>query len=136
MGISGDANNSFSFHRQYTQGGTDLWRFYRFMEDFCLFLAEPQFQGKSFCFTMDNLNVHKHPIILNMIHENGHRIVFRAPYWSCDGAIEYVFNVIHTKLQQDFNSVDNIDELQNAINIIIGNMDSFYDYFLYVGFVW
>ena len=41
---------------------------------------------------MDNLNFHKSQIVQNLIHTNGHQFVFRAPYWSCDGAIEYVFN--------------------------------------------
>lgn len=44
---------------------------------------------------MDNLNIHKQPMILDMIEDAGHRGVFCAPYWSCDGAIEYVFNTIH-----------------------------------------
>ena len=34
MAISGDerAAQAFSFHRTYTEGGTDLWRFYNFMQ--------------------------------------------------------------------------------------------------------
>jgi transposase len=47
---------------------------------------------------MDNLNIHKHFIIRDLIAHAGHKIVYRAPYWSCDGAIEYVFNTIHTEL--------------------------------------
>jgi hypothetical protein len=33
MAISVDGNNPYSFHRQYTEGGTDLARFYEFMRD-------------------------------------------------------------------------------------------------------
>jgi transposase len=32
----------------------------------------------------------------------GHRYLFRAPYWSVDGPIEYVFNTIHTHLLSYF----------------------------------
>ena len=78
--------------------------------------------NESFCFTLDNLNIHKHPIILNLIEEAGHRVVFRAPYWSCDGAIEYVFNTIQTHLQMDDDGVDNVDDLIEEIDDIIFRM--------------
>jgi hypothetical protein len=97
MAISGDRNNVYSFHRQYTEGGTDLHRFSGFMRELTDDLAH-NFPERSFCFTMDNINIHKHASILEMIEDAGHRIVFRAPYWSCDGAIEYVFNIINTFL--------------------------------------
>jgi hypothetical protein len=29
--------------------------------------------------------IHKHPIICDLIDDSGHRVVYRAPYWSCDG---------------------------------------------------
>jgi len=38
---------------------------------------------------MDNLNVHHDPLIAQMIHHAGHRLVFGAPYWLKDGPIEY-----------------------------------------------
>ncbi|KAL7554075.1 hypothetical protein ACHAWF_017474 [Thalassiosira exigua] len=34
MGISGDERDPSEFHRLYTEGGTDLWRFPCFVEDF------------------------------------------------------------------------------------------------------
>ena len=43
---------------------------------------------RSFCFTMDNLNTHKNPMVLNLITGEGHHYLFRAPYWSVDGPIE------------------------------------------------
>ena len=46
------------------------------------------------CFTIDNLVAHKHPAILYAIFTVGHRVVFRAPYYPVDGAIEYVINSI------------------------------------------
>ena len=92
--------------------------------------------GRSLIFTMDNLNIHKHPIILNMIAAAGHRVVFRAPYWSCDGAIEYVFNTIHVKLQMNDTGVKTTAALEKEIDdIIFGMVDaSFYPYFHHVGF--
>ena len=92
MAILGDGNNPYSFHRQYTEGGTDLFRFYWFMHDLIDDL-NGVFPGRSFCFTVDNLNIHKHPIILDLIDSTGHRVVFRAPYWSCDGAIRAVITL-------------------------------------------
>ena len=85
---------------------------------------------------MDNLNIHKHPMILDLIEESGHRIVFRAPYWSCDGPIEYVFNTIHVKLQMDDDGASDLDELMQKLDDIIFVMvdASFYPYFYHVGF--
>ena len=95
MAISGDerAGQAFSFHRTYTEGGTDQLRFYNYMLKLCNWLNANR-NGRSFLFTMDNLNLHKHPMMINMIHSRGHHGVNRAPYWSCDGAIEYVFNTL------------------------------------------
>jgi hypothetical protein len=134
MAISGDGNNPYSFHRQYTEGGTDLWRFYSFMRDLIIDL-QTRFPGKRFTITMDNLNIHKHRLILNLIRNAGYRVVFRAPYWSCDGAIEYVFNTIHTYLEMDDGeAMEDVAALVNRINLIIGSMASFRRYFLHVGF--
>ena len=110
MAISGDDHNPISFHQQFTEGGTYLFRFYCFMSDLIDFLEE-NYPNRSFLFTMDNLNIHKHPIILNLIEDAGHRIVFRAPYWSCDGSIEYAFNTIHTILEMSGDKMENVDAL-------------------------
>ena len=70
-----------------------------------------------------------------MVQQSGHGIVFQAPYWSCDGAIDYVFNTIHTFLEMDDGALmENVDALVNRINLIIGSMGSFRRYFLHVGF--
>ena len=83
---------------------------------------------------MDNLNIHKHPIILNLICTSGHWVVFCAPYWSCDGPIEYVFNKIQTDLQGPFGDIDTVGDLENRIDVIIGGIQSYREYFLSVGF--
>jgi hypothetical protein len=85
-------------------------------------------------FTMDNLNIHKHSVILNLIHGRNHRVIFRAPYWSCDGAIEYIFNTIQTKLQMDVYGIDTVFDMVNKIHTIVGQMPSFKRYFIHVGF--
>jgi len=135
MAISGDegVGQSFSFHRCYTEGGTDLWRFFNFMLELCDWLDAHR-PGRSFLFTMDNSNIHKHPVILDLIHGREHHVIFRAPYWSCDGAIEYVFNTLQTRLQMDVYGVDTVFDLVNKINTIIGGLPLFKRYFLHVGF--
>ena len=71
-----------------------------------------------------------------MIEDAGHRIVFRAPYWSCDGPIEYVFNTIHFKLQMDDDNVDNTEDLIDKIDDIVFDLTghTFTRYFRHVGF--
>ncbi len=135
MAISGNerAGQSFSFHRCYTEEGTDLWRFFNFMLELCNWLDAHR-PGRSFLFTMDNLNIHRHPVIQNLIHGREHRVIFRAPYWSCNGAIEYVFNTIQTKLQMDVYGVNTVFNLVNKINAIVREMPSFKRYFIHVGF--
>ena len=100
---------------------------------FCCWLAANQ-PGRQFLFTMDNLNLNMSTIVMNVIHLYGHQIVYRAPYWSCDGAIEYVFNTIQTKLQMDPKAVDSIHRLVNKMNGIVGDMTLFKPYFLHVHF--
>ena len=84
---------------------------------------------------MENLNLHRSPLVQNLTHSFGHRIVYRAPYWSCDGPIEYVFNKIQTIMQMDPEGVDDIRALVNKINGIIGDMTSFKPYFIHVHFL-
>ena len=120
MSISGNerAGQTFSFHRCYTEGGTDLWRSFNFMLELCDWFDAHR-PGRSFLFTMDNLNIHKHPVILNLIHGCNHCVIFWAPYWSCDGAIEYIFNTIQTKLQMDVYGVDTVFDMVNKIHTIV-----------------
>ncbi len=79
---------SFSFHRCYTEGTTDLWRFYNNIDELCNWLAEHS-PGRLILFTMDNLNLHRSPVVQNLINSFGHHIVYCAPYWMCDGVINF-----------------------------------------------
>ena len=135
MVISGDEriDQAFSFHRCYTEGNTDLWRFYNYTSNLCNWLAE-HCPGRLFLFTMDNLNLHQSPLVQDLIHSFGHRMVYCASYWSCDGPIEFVFNTIQTMMQMDPEEVDDIRALVNKIIGIIGDMTSFKPYFIHVRF--
>jgi hypothetical protein len=135
MVISGDKREgeSFSFHRCFIEGGTDLFRFYNFLFELFDWLDANR-PGRSFLLTMDNLNIHCHPAMLHLIADRGHRVVFRAPYWSCDGAIEYVFNTLQTRLQMDVHGVENVLALVGKIAGIIGDIPMFKNYFIHVGF--
>jgi hypothetical protein len=74
MGISGDDQDPFEFHKLYTEGGTDTWRFFTYLEEFIDWLDVNR-PNETFCFTMDNLNIHKHPVILDLILNSDHRVV-------------------------------------------------------------
>jgi len=134
IGISGDPNNPMRWIDQWTGEGTTLVIYYRFICRVCDDLDQ-NFPGRSFCFTMDNLNSHKNPIILTEIVRRGHKYIFRAPYWAVDGAVEYVFNTMHTLLLMHYNELSTIDDLKNKLNQIFGNIPSFLPYFHHVGMV-
>ncbi len=123
MAISGDERDGHSFllHKCYNKGGTDLLCFFDFMLKFCNWLAVNH-PGCQFLFTMDNLNIHKHLMIIHLIYSRAHCVVFRAPYWSCDSSLEYVFNTLQTGLQLDHIGVDDKFALINKINSIIGSI--------------
>jgi len=89
MAISADPAYDMEWHDIWPQeeGGTDIYRVYIFFERIIYRLANDH-PGWSFCFTMDNLNTHKHPMVLGLITGGGHRYLFRAPYWSVDGPME------------------------------------------------
>ena len=78
--------------------------------------------NQPFCFTMDSIHPHKHPVILDMTEDAGHRVVFRAPYWSCDGAIEYVLNTSYVKLQTCKRKLSNAEDLVLEIDNIVYEM--------------
>jgi hypothetical protein len=102
----------------------NLWRFDNFMHNLMEWLDINR-PGWSFLFTIDNLNLHRHPVTTKLIYACGHCVVFWAPYWSCDGAIEYIYNTLQTHLQIEINGVDTVFCLANEINFIIGGVPSF-----------
>ena len=110
------------------EGGTDVYRVYTFFRRVIDWLTIDH-PGRSFCFTMDNFNTHKNPMVLNLITGECHRYLFRAPYWSIDGPIEYVVNTIHTHLLSFFIQIHDLDQLENCLNKIINDMGGFERYF-------
>jgi hypothetical protein len=84
---------SFLFHKCYTKGGTDLLYFFDFTLKLCNWLAANR-PGHQLLITMDNLNIHKHPMIIHLIYSCSYHVVVCTPYWSCDGSIEYFFNTL------------------------------------------
>ena len=132
-GICGDDANPMRWSETWVGEGTTVERFVGFIERIVNDLEERR-PGHSFCFTMDNLNVHKNAAVVNMITNRGHRLVFRAPYWSVDGAIEYVFNTVHTGLLSYYNRINSMEELRNYATLIFNNIPTFAPYFVHIGF--
>ena len=93
-----------------------------------------RYPNQSFCFTMDNLNVHKNPAVVNLILNAGHWLVFWVLYYAVDGAIEYAFNTIHTGLLSYYNTITTMDELSNAAARLFNSIPTFTPYFEHCGF--
>jgi hypothetical protein len=87
------------FVQMDTRPGTNVTTFFEFMQDMINDIGPGWLPGNRRCFTMDNLLAHKHPLVLQLIQQHGHRYVFRAPYYPVDGPIEYVFNTIEQALR-------------------------------------
>lgn len=85
------------------------------MEDFIEWLSENR-QNKQFCFIMDSLNIHGHPVILDFIEQRWHRVVFCALYWSCGGPIEYIFNTIHVHLQMTEAPMSGVEDFKTGLD--------------------
>ncbi len=115
MAILADRNYDMEWHDIWPQeeGGTDLYCVYVFIQRVVAQLAADH-PGRLFCFTMDNLNTHHHLMVLGLITGAGHCYLFRAPYWSVDGPIEYVFNTIHTHLLSYFTEIQTLDGWRHA----------------------
>ena len=64
MAILGDerVGEAFSFHRCFTVWGTTLWRFFNYIRNLMDWL-DNNGPGRSFLFTMDNQNLHRHLLI-------------------------------------------------------------------------
>ncbi len=133
LAICGDNVGRMHWHEQWMDGGTTIKRFFRFINTIMNDI-ELNHPGRLFVITMDNLNAHKNPLVTNRILMAGHRYVFCAPYWPVDGAIEYVFNAIQSKLRIFFNHLETMDDLRNRMNLTFGGIHSFHRYFKHVGF--
>jgi hypothetical protein len=133
LAVSADPNDPRRWSMMWIGGGTTIERYEEFMNVILDDLNQSH-PGRSYCFTKDNLIAHKSPLITGMIFNADHRLVFRAPYYAVDGAIEYVFNTIQTMLQMFYHQVDTMEHLEQKIIEIIASIDSFRSYFVHVGF--
>ncbi len=105
LAICGDNVGQMRWHGQWMEGGTTIERFYGFI-DHILDNLDQNHPGRSFVFTMDNLSAH----------------------------VEYVFNAIQSKLRIYFYRLETMDNLRNRINLTVGGIFSFHQYFEQVGF--
>lgn len=131
LAICGDPDIAMRWCDCWTEGGTTRDRFIDFI-DMILDDLAVNHPGRQFTFTMDNLNVHRSTIVITMILDAGHQIIFRAPYWPADGAVEYVFNSIHSYLYM--HNIASLDDLRNRLVLLVGQIPCFYNYFIHVGF--
>ena len=72
---------------------TTVTRFYNFAEHIIDDLG-PGTQQSCYVFTIDNLDSHKNHAVQALIINCGHQIVYCAPYYPVDSAIEDIFNLI------------------------------------------
>ena len=77
--------------------GTTVLDFYQFVEQIIDSIGDGT-PARRRCFTMDNLAAHRNRMVVQLIIDRGHRVVFRAPYYAVDGAIEYFFNTLQHDL--------------------------------------
>ena len=66
MGLCGRQQDPFEFHQLFMEEDTNQYGFCCFVEAL-IKLSDANCPSKQYCFTMDNINLHKHPMILDMI---------------------------------------------------------------------
>ena len=117
----------------WLEGGTTVAKMLEFVQHVLddIGPADPE---NFFVFTMDNLNSHRNDAVIALIHVYGHGVVFRAPYWPVDGAIEFIFNSLQTLVRARLYDIRNSADLVAAIYAAIQSIDTFGPYFINVGF--
>ena len=110
--------------------GTSVVTFNQFVEMVCVALPPGP---PSMCFTWDNLSAHHSPLVAATVQAHGHFAVARAPYHPWTGAIEYIFNQIHTELQTLLHFIHSDADLIHYTRIIFANLGGFDATFTHVG---
>ena len=135
MAVSGEDGDENNPARRWTElwldGGTTNEKFSRFINRICEDLPH----GRSFTFTMDNLNSHKSVAVQNIIFHYGHTVVYRAPYYACDGPIEYIFNTIQSILRSNLHNIVVGDDIVRELGRAVLSMDDFSLHFKHCGFI-
>ena len=129
-----EENSSRRWADIWLEGGTTVDKMLDFVQnilDDIGFADEDNF----FVFTMDNLNYHKNDGVIALIHLYGHGIVYRAPYWPVDGAIEFIFNTLQSLMRARSYEINSENDLLASIYESIQSIDSFANYFENVGFI-
>ena len=129
--ICGDLNDPMRWHVDWIGQGTTVEIFLAFVERILRDLEE-RYLGRSLCITMDNLNVHYNPAVVNSILNGGHCLGFCTPYYAVNRAIEYVFNIIHTGLLSYYNELSTMDKLSNTTALIFNSIPTFTPYFVHM----
>ena len=132
MAISGDPAGHRWFHT-WSDGGTTNELFVDFIQYLMESLPHGNL-GRRYCITMDNLNAHLNPQVMALIAHHGHRVVMRAPYYPIDGAIEYVFNTLQTRLRLRMHHIFDERTLSRELYDAIRSIRTFVPYFEHVGF--
>ena len=83
---------------------------------------------------LDNLNVHHHEVVKQMIVMSGHRCAYRAPYWPKDGPIEFVFNAVEGHLRTKSFEINDEFDLEEQIRAGFSAFPDFTEFFRHVGF--
>ena len=117
----------------WLEGGTTVDKMLEFVQNILDDIGYAH-EENFFVFTMDNLNAHRNEGVVALIHLYGHGVIYRAPYWPVDGAIEFIFNSIQSLMRAKSYEINSENELLAAIYESIQSIDSFSNYFEYVGF--
>ena len=133
MAVAGRPGPNDQYAEFTHRPGTDVVTFANFIQAVLNWIG-PGAPGNSHCLTFDNLTAHKHPVVLQMILNAGHRFALRAPYYPVDGPIEYVFNVIAGKLIRDMHRIRNNQDLVEHMMAAINSFPDFVGFFHGVGF--
>ena len=138
LAISGedavDGNDSRRWLDVWLNGGTTVNRMLNMVRTILNDIG-PAVHGRFYVFTMDNLNSHRNPAVIAAIHNAGHGVVYRAPYWAVDGAIEYVFNSLLTLIRAKMYVIHTSEDLVASIYEAVQSISTFREYFINVGFV-
>ncbi len=85
-------------------------------------------------FIHDNLSSHVHQSVRDAIHERGHRVVRRPPYYPSDAPIEYFFNTLASRICSNGGYVSNVGALIQLVTNALNEMTTTNGYFDHCGY--
>ncbi len=85
-------------------------------------------------FMHDNLSSHTHNSIRDSIHNKGHRVVRRPPYFPGDAPIEYFFNTLEALVRNRGGHIATIGGLIHLLTTIINTINATNGYFDHCGY--